>query len=660
MRSKAPAVGPAIATLSAALAWADPASAQEASETTSYGERSEYQEVYEYGGGSTIYSVNIQGVIGGELVDGVAAMSRYFVAFTQEEVEQAVSGGYSYMIQNVPVTITAWSTPQVSSSWYEVVDVLTETSTSSSVLTNVTTQFTSGDAPDALVPTGYRGTCNTDGTTGATNFGASDGQFAACDYADAYLEVAPGTINTNTHTTTVYVDQFYQFQSIDDAYMDIYVVTPLASATWSTGVLQTASHSTETIRSDSYVTRLTGVVGGTTLFDETFGAAFADAAVQEGIESAQSRGYSVEGAPVVIAWSPPVLAASSEELLSTSTETETVTETSEIFTVTQTQGGAVSIGDRGTCTNAGVSGVTTGLTPTGSFADCDGGVVYVLSNGEVNTNSHITFVTASTTTTLTTEEWLNSETYLLTGVPVFIGQIHSAVRDSLYVASGTFARRHGDALANVSEPGFGLWATTFAGKTEIKSNSAGLGSSHSARGLAGGVNLGLSDVAVVGIAADYSTTDTDLAGLAETADVTHAQVGAAAEFSPGAWRLRAAAGRGWADTDSKRGEATASYGASTWFASVEAGREFAVGPVTIRPLAALEWDRVTLGRFAEIRRLRSCGRRQGLEIEGRGVGWCSRRLELRSSGGTRPPRLDRYPSREGHRWRRAQQGRRLR
>ena len=597
--------GASVSVLVAASLHAAPAAAQETTETFSYGERYDSVQIDEYGNGSTIYSVNINAEIGGEQIT-IAGLSRYFISYDQSEVEQAVPGTYGYMYQNVPVTVEAWSDPELAESGYEIIDVFTEDSYSFAIFDIVTVQSTSGDGPDAVVPVGNRGQCSNDGLSGSTNFANFDGAFAACEGAEDYLSIAPGTINVNTHATTIYQDIYYHFESVDDGYTDIYLVTPLATSTASSGTMATTVASTTVIRNDSYATQFTGVAGGETLFDETADGSLGDAGVQLALaDLTRPLGRGFDGAPAVVVWSAPVLAGNEIELLSTSTQTETDTQTYEVVTVNQTLGGAVFIGDLGACTSTGTSGTTTGAAPTGSFAECEGGVSYVLGPGETNTNTHTTSVSETTVSTLVTEDWLTTEAYVLTGTPVFVGPIHSAVRDALFDGSGGFARQQVDALAARGGLGFALWADLFTGKATRDADAAGAGSEHATDGVAGGVSLRLSGIASLGVAVSHESVDSELTGLPERADLGHTQLGVAAELSPGAWRLAITVGRGWGNIDTERGSGAiggvsrASYDASTWFATAEAGPEIGFGPVTLRPLAGLEWSRAELGAFAE-------------------------------------------------------------
>jgi uncharacterized protein with beta-barrel porin domain len=583
---------------------ASPARAED-TQTSSYGERYESVYIEEYGNGSTTFAVNINADIGGEQVT-IAGLSRYFISYDQSEVAQAVPGTYGYMYQGVPVTVEAWTAPEMTDSWYDLIDVLVYDSYSFDIVGVTTVQTTSGDGPDALVPIGYRGQCSDDGTSGSTNFDTFLGTFATCEGADDYVAVAPGSINTNVHQTTIYQDTYYHFESVDDAFTDFYVVRPLATSTASSGTMESTVTNTTTIRNDAFATRLTGFAGDATLFDATVDGEFGDAGAQLALAALTApRGHAVHGAPAVITWSAPVLTASNAALVTSSQQTTTDIQTYEVVTVTQTQGGGVMIGDLGACTSTGTSGTTTGGSPTGRFAECSGGVGYVAAPDETNTNTHTTLVTETSVNTVLTDDWLTTGTYALTGTPTFIGQIHSAVRDALFEAGSGFARKQGDALMTRRGAGFDVWGDGFMGTAERDSDSIWGGSSYSPDGLAGGISYRMSDIASVGVALSHETGDSDLDQVPEMAELEQTQLGVAAALSPGTWRVVMSISRGWAEVDTERGDdsmggvARADYDADLWIVAAEAGPEFGVGRVTLRPFAGLEWSDATLGDFTE-------------------------------------------------------------
>lgn len=98
--------------------------------------------------------------------------------------------------------VVVWSGPELIDSYEEFLDSFTEYSTSTEESVVTTIQTTSGDAPNNIIYTGDRGGCFDVGVSGATNIAPFDGQFANCD-SNEETSVDAGTINTNTHTSTV-------------------------------------------------------------------------------------------------------------------------------------------------------------------------------------------------------------------------------------------------------------------------------------------------------------------------------------------------------------------------------------------------------------------------------------------------------------------------
>lgn len=625
-----------------AMAAADPlgfgmAEAQIRTETSSSGEMYTYEDTSEVLLGSVLYIEQFQTEINGEtgsipLMEGM----RYFTPFSAAEIQQAVSAqlpdNMEYMVDGVPIMIRKWAPPELIDSMYETIDSYTAEDPYSTVRSIVTKQVTSGDAPNNIVPTGTRLECFSYGTNGATNFAPFDGFFADCMESGEEVEVAPGTINTNTHTTTVYAEGTRYVEIYDEGYYNTHAIRPLETESTSSGTLTTTNTSTTTRRTDSHETRLLGTVGETTLFDAKHAGAFTDAAVQEAVgDLSKPRGYAIGGAPVVVTWAAPVRIGGSEEILSSSTETETSTRRYETVTVTTTFGeGAreqepalasafavtpfeatlgeqVLIGDRGACTTAGTSGTTNGEAPTGAFAACEGGVVYTLSVGETNTNTHTSQVTETLTTTVTTETRLNRATYRLAGTPHAIGQVHAALRDVLY--GSDFGRRHVDAIAMAlprdGDRKFGLWALGRTGRDKSRSDAAGPGNRRTTHGASGGLAVRLSEAARIGFAIDYGKTDITLPGLTERGEARLTELGLGADLTPGGWRVRLAARHGWGSIDTVRGTpltggmSRAGYRASISSALAEAGPEFSTGNAVIQPFAAIEWTRARLGGFAE-------------------------------------------------------------
>lgn len=99
--------------------------------------------------------------------------------------------------------VIVWSGAELIDSYEELIDSFTDISITTLAPTFITTvQTTAGDAPNNVVYTGDRGGCFDTGVSGATNYAPFDGAFANCDTYEEAI-VAPGTINTNTHTSTI-------------------------------------------------------------------------------------------------------------------------------------------------------------------------------------------------------------------------------------------------------------------------------------------------------------------------------------------------------------------------------------------------------------------------------------------------------------------------
>jgi uncharacterized protein with beta-barrel porin domain len=585
-----------------------PAAAQDMTTSTSYGENYDDEEIYEYGQGSTTYNVNVTAQIGPDQVP-LVGLSRYFESYSPEEVAQAVPAGLDYDYNGATVSVVGWSAPEHVDSTYDLVDVFSYDQYTTNVLTTTTVQTTSGDGADPVVPIGGRGQCFDSGTTGDTNFCDFAGTFANCEYADDYLTVAPGTINTNTHTTTIYQNIAYHFTSVDDAYTDSYQVHPTATVTTSSGTLDTTTLTFSHVRNDAYQVNFAGRLGDQTIFSQTVAGRVSDPAAKQALaDLSRPIGYALAGAPVVLVWSDPARTGSGSELLSSTSENTTTTTSDVLTTVTTTHGGlpgsVVMIGDRGACTDAGASGTTSGPSADGAQATCEGGLAYGLFPDETNTNTHTTYVTTTNQFTLVTENWLNTEDWQLDATPIPVGAVHAAVRGPLYRDGSAFARCHLDGLASSGRP-FSVWADVSTGTNTLVGDLARPGSHGTTHSVAGGLSLGLGQLARAGVAIEHDSSSLRLAVFPESAHVRLTQLGAAGEVSPGTWRFRLAAAHGWAairttrGNDALGGKSQAAYRAATWSLSADAGPEFGLGAATVRPVAGIDWSEATLKAFGE-------------------------------------------------------------
>jgi outer membrane autotransporter protein len=178
-----------------------PAAAQTATETTSSG--TIYVQDYEYTGQrNDAYQTRITAT-----VDGVGMLfDQTFFRDLYDPATQAglaAAGATRGIASHGAPGVVVWDAPVLVESWEEIVDTFTEVYTVTlPTVTVVTVQTTDGDAPEAIVSYGDRGTCYDAGRTGSTNAPPYDGAFASCDYWEEML-VPAGTVNTNTHTSTI-------------------------------------------------------------------------------------------------------------------------------------------------------------------------------------------------------------------------------------------------------------------------------------------------------------------------------------------------------------------------------------------------------------------------------------------------------------------------
>ncbi|MBD9480230.1 autotransporter outer membrane beta-barrel domain-containing protein [Pseudoxanthomonas sp. PXM02] len=191
-----------VAALSMLLAGIAPAAyAQQQTTTSSWGEILTYDYRYD-GRRNDSYQTRLTATL-----DGVDLLydQTFWRAFDDPMVQAGLSAATSlrgFNDRGAPAVVR-WGAPQLIDSYEEFLDSFTETSVETLAPRYVTTvQTTSGDASNNIAIIGERGGCFDTGVSGATNYGAFDGAFANCDSYEEF-EVAPGTINTNTHTTAI-------------------------------------------------------------------------------------------------------------------------------------------------------------------------------------------------------------------------------------------------------------------------------------------------------------------------------------------------------------------------------------------------------------------------------------------------------------------------
>jgi uncharacterized protein with beta-barrel porin domain len=297
------------------------------------------------------------------------------------------------------------------------------------------------------------------------------------------------------------------------------------------------------------------------------------------------------------------------QLVGSVTQRAESTLTTSVVTVTRTfgtgSGETVSIGDRGTCSSTGSSGLVNGPSPTGAVAGCEGGIGYLLAIGERNTNTHTTSVTEQRIVNTTVETYRTTDLYLLQATAVAVGQIHAASRDLALSDARKTGQNARMALARSAGGGAGLWVQLETGSASRDADGGLPGFDSDRDGVVGGLTLALGGIARAGLTLGYFDSRLGTPGTADRIESDSLQLALSAALEPGQWRIEAVAGTGWTNLANRRGSA-ALGGISTgeaddrsYFAMIEAGPELSLGPVEMRPFIGFDWLAVRQGAFAE-------------------------------------------------------------
>ena len=216
-----------LALAGVAFALAGPADAQTQTSSGSTGYMENWDYVYD-GRRNDSYQTNIIGTIDGDTIFDLT----FNRALHDPDVVNGLAGPMATRGVNAGGTpgVLTWGLIEQLDFYEEFLDSFTDTSYSTVTSTYTTVQVTSGDAPNNIAFVGDRGYCYTMGVSGETNFGAFDGFFADCDTSEE-LEVAAGTINTNTHVTTVVTNLETSFTNEDylnyGFYQVVGTITPI-------------------------------------------------------------------------------------------------------------------------------------------------------------------------------------------------------------------------------------------------------------------------------------------------------------------------------------------------------------------------------------------------------------------------------------------------
>lgn len=531
-------------------------------------------------------------------------------ATSQQQFADALAtyfpAGTTVAVDGTSVEIVSWQTPILTDQYNDLIDSFIETRFYTETSTETTQQVTSGDGPDAEVPVGNRGECFTAGSNGPTNFGGSYGQFADCsDYTT--VTVAPGTVNTHTHTTTIQTEIQEEVGNYDVREYYFYDVRPDQTRSTTTGTLAIDRQVEETRRVDADATRLRGRFDGRALFDQTLDGTIEDEAVQARIERlTRPRGHASGGGPVVLVWSGARAGGVTTTLAGRDEETTVAVETGTIVTQQTIVGESIGvlIGDLGTCTNAGTTGAGLGALPT-----CDGGTgYYILADGETLTNTHTAQVTETTTTITTTETWLTSTVYDFTATAVPIGRVHGAVQEALLQIGGVGAHQRkmidGGAVIPADRQ-FGLWISARWDDRRTRSRGPDPGFQLDGEDVSGGGAVRLGETATLGLAVDHLSRDLRLDGAPETAELAMTGVSVALLADGGRLKGSLEAGVCGGHASTRHGTETIGGLSNARYDVGAIGVEGRAGPVirttglALHPWIGLDWTRVRIDGFTE-------------------------------------------------------------
>lgn len=170
----------------------------------------------------------------------------------------------------------------------------------------------------------------------------------------------------------------------------------------------------------TYSTRLLALLDGTTtVYDQTFAAAFGTPALDAALVAAQAA-LAAAGLPDPVVVGVPVLASSGTAVIGSIVGAPVVTGTTQSSTTSAgiTVGpGTLLIGDLGLCTGTGPIFTTSPDSGFGVPTNCSGGSpqTFAVIQGEINTNTNVNTLTTISRTITTTDTLLTTALYTLTG-----------------------------------------------------------------------------------------------------------------------------------------------------------------------------------------------------------------------------------------------------
>ena len=381
---------------------------------------------------------------------------------------------------------------------------------------------------------------------------------------------------------------------------------------------------TTTSNVNTFTTQIIGqIVGGSIVYDQTFGLPYGDATVQAGQTSAIAAITTAGGPGVVIG--TPVLTATNTTTSSTSVTTYSLANTSQTFATAILFGpGVVNTGQLTVCT--GISSLPGATAPS-----CGAGTptTYVVGDDETNFNTTTTTTYTIDTTTAVTNTTNLFEQYTISGTMAIVqavGGEHAAAVSTLgdenqrftqvllsNIVSGASSSSNVQALAI---PGTGTtamgWAEGFGWKGD------GKGDKRSGAGLDGGLTVNASDTVKLGFGFSHGWLDVSMDDGSGSADAELTEIGLAASWSDDGAYVGATGVAGFGKVRTSGIASSAKYDATVLSAAAEAGYNFDANGFTLTPNVGGQYTHVSTDDFtgAGAAALTSSGSSSGF-----GKGW---------------------------------------
>jgi uncharacterized protein with beta-barrel porin domain len=339
-----------------------------------------------------------------------------------------------------------------------------------------------------------------------------------------------------------------------------------------------------TIRVNNFSTQIIGrLVGGQSLYDQTFGVAFNSTAVQSGLIAARASITSAGGPGVIIG--DPVRTASTTASVTLSATTFSLS-SNPVFT----NDTVVTIGPNTIQTGA-LSTCNVASLPSATRPTCQaGGTPFTVVSGstDVNTITNTVFTVAENRTDTITDTL--RETYELNGQVLAVGSIHAEVQSGLFDLGARLLGRLGRV-----EAGSAGWADIYG----FRVNQGGR---RSALGIAGGIGIAVAPELTFVLGVDRGRIDMDVAGALETGRVELTEIGAALRYDSGPFAASLAVVQGFGNASTRRtiiGNSSARYDVRVTGVALDMSYAIDAAGWTLRPEAGIDWARVSTSGFTE-------------------------------------------------------------